>query len=106
MDRDPGQRATNRSLAGPPHPPRPHPGDERRELPIGAKQEVPADHQLTRRSAAVRSPVAAVPPGPAHPAPCSNFPPPRRSKISPPLTLTSEAQNAAVMLGQAALLVL
>src|SRR3954449_8094600 len=97
MDRDPGQRAVNRSLAGPPHPPRPHPGDERRELPIGAEQEVPADHQLTRRPAAVRNPVAAVPPCPAHPAPCSNFTPPRRSKISPPLTAVSDTGPAVEM---------
>src|SRR3954447_6974306 len=66
MDRSPGQRAADRGLAGPAHLPRPHPGDEWRELPSGTKQETSANRQLIRRTSAVRSPVAAIPPHAAH----------------------------------------
>src|SRR4051812_14899158 len=53
MDRDPGQRAADRSVARPPDPLRPHPGDERRKLPSGAEQTTPACHQLSRGHAAI-----------------------------------------------------
>ena len=43
VDRGVRLGASHRSVAGPPHPPRPHPGDEWRELPTEAQ---PGEHRL------------------------------------------------------------
>ena len=49
VDRDPRLGTADRSLARPPHPPRPHPGDERRQLPPQAEppQTTPIFRTLT-----------------------------------------------------------
>ena len=46
MDRGPRLRTAHRRPARPPHPPRPHPGDERRQLP--AQAEPPQTHPILR----------------------------------------------------------
>ena len=95
--------APHRSTAGPAHPPRPPPGDERRELPAQAQpgERFPAGFRGTRRR-------IAAPPTPSHPALVTpplcfiycrlssrqwyTIRPPRWPIISAPLTRASSGQ--------------
>ena len=104
MDDGVRQRAPHRRAARPHHPPRPYPGDERRQLPAQAEPvTTPATVRITPACprgptgpsrgptpAAHRaaSPRARVPPGDKlPPSPQYIFTPPRRYIFTPPLTL-------------------
>ena len=66
MDRGLRLGAPDRGAAGPAHPPRPHPGDERRELPTQA-QPGECRTAATSRNRLKRSRENAAPPPPAEP---------------------------------------
>src|ERR1019366_1490289 len=103
VDRDPRLRAPHRSPARPPHSPRSHPGDERRQLSAEAEQaKTPSRQPLT--AAPATQPPRRTPPGglwrlplrsSRHPPRMSNnfqaiywstFTPPHWSGFTPPLT--------------------
>ncbi len=85
-------RAFHRSVAGPPHPPRPHPGDEWRELPAEAQpgerrtSRTPPEHLRYRSYLPLKHPRAGSRSGSLSPCWWNTFSPPQWYTMPPPLT--------------------
>ena len=97
MDRGLRIGASHRSVAGPSHPPRPHPGDEWRELPAEAQpgrtpsqrrtSRTPPEYLRYRAYLPLKHPRAGPRPDSLSPCWWNTFSPLRLYTMSPPLTL-------------------